>query len=51
MPLDRFFRTRIFDPLGMNDITFWPTAAQWPHVATVYARPSNRLTKAATSGK
>jgi CubicO group peptidase (beta-lactamase class C family) len=45
MPLDRFFRTRIFDPLGMNDITFWPTDAQWPHVATVYERPSNRLMK------
>ena len=28
MPLDRFFRTRIFDPLGMKDITFWPTDAQ-----------------------
>ena len=46
MPLDRFFRTRIFDPLGMKDITFWPTDAQWPRVATVYARGPNGLTKA-----
>jgi CubicO group peptidase (beta-lactamase class C family) len=46
MPLDRFFRTRIFDPLGMNDITFWPTDAQWPRVATVYTRGPNGLTKA-----
>jgi CubicO group peptidase (beta-lactamase class C family) len=46
MPLDRFFRTRIFDPLGMKDITFWPTDAQWPKVATVYARGQNGLTKA-----
>src|SRR5262245_6661389 len=45
MPLDRFFRTRIFDPLGMKDITFWPTDAQWPRVATVYARGANGLTK------
>ena len=45
MPLDRFFRTRIFDPLGMKDITFWPTDAQMPRVATVYARGQNGLTK------
>ena len=44
--LDRFFRTRIFDPLGMKDITFWPTEAQWPRVATVYGRGPNGLTKA-----
>jgi CubicO group peptidase (beta-lactamase class C family) len=45
-PLDRFFRARIFDPLGMKDITFWPTEAQWPRVATVYRREPNGLTKA-----
>jgi CubicO group peptidase (beta-lactamase class C family) len=44
-PLDRFVRTRIFDPLGMKDITFWPTDAQSPRVATVYARGPNGLTK------
>lgn len=44
-PLDRFFRARIFDPLGMKDITFWPTEAQWPRVATVYGRGPNGLTK------
>jgi len=48
MPLDRFFRTRIFDPLGMKDITFWPTDAQMPRVATVYARGASGLTKTAT---
>jgi CubicO group peptidase (beta-lactamase class C family) len=48
MPLDRFFRTRIFDPLGMKDITFWPTDTQMPRVATVYARTPNGLTKTAT---
>ena len=45
MPLDKFFRARIFDPLGMKDITFWPTEAQWPKVASVYARTPNGLTK------
>jgi CubicO group peptidase (beta-lactamase class C family) len=45
MPLDRFFRTRIFDPLGMKDITFWPTDAQWPRVATVYSRSAAGLAK------
>jgi CubicO group peptidase (beta-lactamase class C family) len=48
MPLDRFFRTRIFDPLGMRDITFWPADAEWPRVATVYARGPKGLTKTAT---
>lgn len=45
MPLDRFFRTRIFDPLGMKDITFWPTDVQMPRVATVYSRTPAGLTK------
>ncbi len=45
MPLDRFFRTRIFDPLGMKDITFWPTDVQMPRVATVYSRTPTGLTK------
>jgi CubicO group peptidase (beta-lactamase class C family) len=47
-PLDRFLRTRIFDPLGMKDITFWPTDAQMPRVATAYGRGPNGLTKAPT---
>ena len=45
LPLDQFFRTRIFDPLGMKDITFWPIDAQWKRVATVYARTPSGLTK------
>ena len=44
LPLDQFFQTRIFDPLGMKDITFWPTDAQMPRVATVYARGAGGLT-------
>ena len=38
MPLDQFFRQRIFEPLGMKDIAFWPTEAQWPRAASVYQR-------------
>ena len=45
LPLDQFVRTRIFDPLGMRDITFWPTDAQMPRVATVYQRTPSGLTK------
>jgi CubicO group peptidase (beta-lactamase class C family) len=45
LPLDQFFRTRIFDPLGMKDITFWPSDAQWKRVATVYARTPGGLAK------
>jgi CubicO group peptidase (beta-lactamase class C family) len=47
MPLDELFAKRIFAPLGMRDITFWPTDAQWQRVATVYRREDNApLTKA-----
>jgi CubicO group peptidase (beta-lactamase class C family) len=45
LALDEFFRTRIFDPLGMKDITFWPSNAQLPRVATVYAHGPNGLSK------
>jgi CubicO group peptidase (beta-lactamase class C family) len=45
MPLDEFFQKRIFEPLGMKDITFWPSEAQWPRVASVYNRGANGLTK------
>ena len=45
MPLNEFFQKRIFEPLGMKDITFWPSQAQWPKVASVYTRGANGLTK------
>lgn len=45
MPLDEFFRQRIFDPLGMKDIYFWPPDDRWPRVASVYRRDPNGLTK------
>ena len=46
MPLDQFLRQRIFDQLGMKDITFWPSDAQLPRVASVYTRTATGLTKA-----
>jgi len=45
MPLNEFFQKRIFEPLGMKDITFWPTEAQWPRVASVYTARNNELVK------
>lgn len=47
LPLDQFFQTRVFDPLEMRDITFWPTDAQMARVATVYQRTPKGLTKTA----
>jgi CubicO group peptidase (beta-lactamase class C family) len=45
MPLDEFLERRIFAPLGMRAITFWPTDAQWPRVATIYQRQEQGLVK------
>jgi len=45
MQLNEFFQKRIFDPLGMKDITFWPSEAQWTRVASVYNGGANGLTK------
>jgi CubicO group peptidase (beta-lactamase class C family) len=45
LPLDQFLRQRVFDPLAMKDITFWPSDVQWPRVATVYTRGATGLTK------
>ena len=45
LPLDQFFRQRIFEPLAMEDITFWPADAQRPRLATVYSRGAGGLTK------
>ena len=45
MPLDRFLRTRLFDPLGMTDITFWPSAEQSRRLASIYLAEGGRLKK------
>ncbi|MFZ2491949.1 MAG: serine hydrolase domain-containing protein [Thermoanaerobaculia bacterium] len=38
MPLDQFLRTRITEPLGMNDTHFYLPAAKRDRLATVYSR-------------
>ena len=35
-PLDEFFRTRIFEPLGMNDTYFFPPENKLARLATAY---------------
>ncbi len=47
MPLDKFFQTRIFDPLGMKDIACYPSEANWPRVASVYDSQNGKLVKRA----
>jgi CubicO group peptidase (beta-lactamase class C family) len=46
-PADQFLRQRIFEPLGMKDTTFNPTAAQAPRIATMYQKNANGLQKSA----
>ncbi len=46
---DQFLRQRIFDPLGMKDITFHPAEDKLPRVATMYHRAGDALTKVDTS--
>jgi CubicO group peptidase (beta-lactamase class C family) len=36
MPYETFLQTRLFDPLGMKDTTFWPTEAQVQRLAKSY---------------
>ncbi len=45
MPLDQFFRERIFNPLGMEEASFWPADDKWSRVASVYTRSANSLQK------
>ena len=45
MPLNQFFRERIFNPLGMAEISFWPAADRWQRVASVYIKTPNGLQK------
>ena len=37
-PLDKFFDTRIFSPLGMNDTGFYARPEQLPRLAALYTR-------------
>ena len=44
-PFDQFLRTRIFEPLGMKETSFYPSEERWPRVATPYHRGEEKLTK------
>ena len=41
--LPDFMQKRLFDPLGMKDTTFYPTAEQAKRIATSYKRESDQL--------
>ena len=38
MSFDAFLQQRLFDPLGMKNTTFYPTAEQRSHLVTAYAK-------------
>lgn len=43
MAYEEFLQKRIFDPLGMEDITFWPTEKQLEKMAVPYKKVDNKL--------
>ena len=43
MPYEDFLQKRIFDPLGMESITFWPTEKQMGKMAIPYKKVDNKL--------
>lgn len=43
MKYEQFMKTRIFDPLGMTDTTFYPNAEQRSRIATAYYKEGNEL--------
>ena len=45
MPLDQFFRTRIFEPLGMKDTYFYPPQDKVGRLATAYGIFDGKMTR------
>jgi CubicO group peptidase (beta-lactamase class C family) len=43
VPYETFLQKRIFEPLGMNDTTFYPTAEQFERAARLYAIRDGKL--------
>lgn len=41
-PLDQFLKTRLFDPLGMNDTYFYLPASKHNRLATLYTEDANK---------
>ena len=46
MPLDKFFRTRILDPLGMNDTWFYLPQSKQNRLVTLYEETEGKLAPA-----
>ncbi len=46
MPYDQYLRTRIFEPLGMNDTFFYPPDGKRPRMPVLYRRTAKGLEKA-----
>ena len=50
-PFDQFLRQRVFDPLGMKDVSFYPTDTLEPRMPTVYRiGPKGTMVKNENSG-
>ena len=49
MSYEDFLKTRLFDPLGMVDTTFYPTPDQMQRLAMTYAREGGELQPVASS--
>jgi CubicO group peptidase (beta-lactamase class C family) len=45
VPLDRFLKQRIFDPLDMTETSHYPTDAQMPRLVTAYQKTAEGLKK------
>ena len=52
MTFDAFLQKRLFDPLGMEDTTFYPTEAQRARLVTAYAKNNeHRRAKTRTAAR
>jgi len=51
MPFDQFLRQRVFDPLGMKDVSFYPTDTLEPRMVTPYQLdPKGKMSKNTNPG-
>jgi CubicO group peptidase (beta-lactamase class C family) len=51
LPFDQFLRQRVFDPLGMKDVSFYPTDTLEPRMPTAYQiGPKGTMVKNQNSG-
>ena len=50
LTFDEFLRQRIFEPLGMTDTAFYPTADRMPRVVTLYSRTPDGLVRREVPG-